>query len=111
MGAGLWRGKTGVVTVYDVLCVAPLGSGVVDPTPGSSTLVTGCFTGQDLKNLLEFFLIDSTAHPGEYSPRAAGLRLRQDLSRPKFDAVTAIGLGDLERGYKAIDFSGKGAHL
>ncbi len=56
MRAGLSRGKTGVQTVYDIFAVAPLGSGVVDPTPGS-TLVTGYFTGKDLKNLLEFMLI------------------------------------------------------
>ena len=110
MRAGLSRGKTGVVTVYDVFAVAPLGAGVVDPTPGS-TLVTGYFTGQDLKNLLEFLLIDNAAHPGEYFPRASGMRFRYDLTRPKFDVVTAIELGDLDRGYKAIDTSGKDARL
>jgi 5'-nucleotidase len=35
MRAGLLCGKTGVQTVYDVFAVAPLGAGVVDPTPGS----------------------------------------------------------------------------
>ena len=110
MRAGLSRGKTGVQTVYDIFAVAPLGAGVVDPTPGS-TLVTGYFTGQDLKNLLEFFLVDSPAHPGEYFPRASGMRFRYDPSRPKFDAVTAIELGDLDRGYKAIDISGKDDRL
>lgn len=110
MRAGILRGKTGVVTVYDVFAVAPLGSGVVDPTPGS-TLVTGYFNGQDLKNLLEFLLIDNAAHPGEYFPRASGLRFRYDLSRPRFDVVTAIELGDLDRGYRAIDISGKGQRL
>jgi 5'-nucleotidase / UDP-sugar diphosphatase len=110
MRAGLTRGKTGVQTVYDVFAVAPLGSGVVDPTPGS-TLVTGYFTGQDLKHLLEFLLMDSPAHPGEYFPRASGMRFRYDLSRPKFDVVTVIELGDLDRGYKAIDISGKDERL
>jgi 5'-nucleotidase len=110
MRAGLSRGKTGVQTVYDVFAVAPLGSGVVDPTPGS-TLVTGYFTGQDLKNLLEFLLIDNPAHPGEYFPRASGMRFRYDPSRPKLDVVTAIELGDLDRGYKAIDISGKDGRL
>jgi 5'-nucleotidase / UDP-sugar diphosphatase len=110
MRAGLLRGKTGVQTVYDVFAVAPLGSGVIDPTPGS-TLVTGYFTGQDLKKLLEFFLVDSAAHPGEYFPRASGMRFRYDLSRPRFDVVTAIELGDLDRGYHAIDVSGTGAKL
>ena len=81
MRAGLSRGKTGVQTVYDIFAVAPLGSGVVDSTPGS-TLVTGYFTGQDLKNLLEFLLIDNAAHPGEYFPRASGMRFRYDLKRP-----------------------------
>ena len=93
-------------TVYDVFAVAPLGAGVVDPTAGS-TLVTGYFTGQELKNLLEFFLVDSPAHPGEYFPRASGMRFRYDPSRPKFDVVTAIEMGDLDRGYSAIDISGK----
>jgi len=105
MRAGIRRGKTGVVTVYDVFTVAPLGSGVVDPTPGS-TLVTGYFTGQDLKALLEFFLVDSPAHPGEYFPRTSGMRFRYDLSRPRFDVVTAIELGDLDRGYRPIDLTG-----
>jgi 5'-nucleotidase/UDP-sugar diphosphatase len=99
-----------VVTVYDIFTVAPLGSGVVDTTPGS-TMVTGYFTGQDLKNLLEFFLIDNVAHPGEYFPRASGMRFRYDLTRPRFDVVMAIELGDLDRGYKAIDTSGKDTHL
>lgn len=110
MRAGISSGKTGVVTVYDIFTVAPLGSGVVDPTPGS-TLVTGYFTGQDLKTLLEFFLIDNAAHPGEYFPRASGMRFRYDLTRPRFDVVTAIELGDLDRGYKAVDISGKDARL
>ncbi|MCP2501291.1 MAG: bifunctional metallophosphatase/5'-nucleotidase [Deltaproteobacteria bacterium] len=110
MRAGLSRGKTGVQTVYDIFAVAPLGSGVVDPTPGS-TLVTGYFTGQDLKTLLEFLLVDNAAHPGEYFPRTSGMRFRYDPSRPKFDVVTAIELGDLDRGYKAIDISGKDARL
>jgi len=110
MRAGLSRGKTGVQTVYDVFAVAPLGAGVVDPTPGSS-LVTGYFTGQDLKNLLEFFLVDSPAHPGEYFPRASGMRFRYDPSRPKFDAVTAIELGDMDRGYRTIDITGKDERL
>ena len=110
MRAGLSRGKTGVQTVYDIFAVAPLGSGVVDPTPGS-TLVTGYFTGQDLKNLLEFLLVDNPAHPGEYFPRASGMKFRYDLSRPKFDVVTAIELGDLDRGYQAIDISGKDGPL
>ena len=85
-------------TVYDVFAVAPLGAGVVDTTAGSA-LVTGYFTGQELKNLLEFFLVDNPAHPGEYFPRASGMRFRYDPSRPKFDVVTAIEIGDLDRGY------------
>ena len=110
MRAGLSRGKTGVQTVYDVFAVAPLGAGIVDPTPGS-TLVTGYFTGQDLKNLLEFLLVDSPAHPGEYFPRASGMRFHYDPSRPKFDVVTAIELGDMDRGYHDIDITGKDERL
>jgi 5'-nucleotidase len=108
--AGFTRGKTGVQTVYDVFSVAPLGAGVVDTTAGS-TLVTAYFTGQELKNLLEFCLVDNPAHPGEYFPRVSGLRFRYDLSRQVFDVVTAIEIGDLDRGYRAIDISGKGEQL
>ncbi len=104
--ASLRKGKSGVQTVYDVFSVAPLGAGVVDPTAGSA-LVTACFIGMELKHMLEFFLIDNPAHPGEYFPRASGMRFRYDRSRPKFDVVTAIELGDLDRGYRAIDISGK----
>jgi len=110
MRAGLTRGKSGVQTVYDVFAVAPLGAGVVDSTAGSA-LVTGYFTGLELKNLLEFLLVDNPAHPGEYFPRASGMRFRYDLSRPKFDVVTAIELGDLDRGYRAIDITGKDERL
>ncbi|HTP61801.1 MAG TPA: 5'-nucleotidase C-terminal domain-containing protein [Burkholderiales bacterium] len=108
--APLLRGKTGVVTVYDVFAVAPLGAGVVDPTAGSA-LVTGYFTGQEIKNILEFFLMDSPAHPGEYFPRASGMRFRYDKSRPTFDVVTAIEIGDLDSGYRGIDITGKDGHL
>ena len=108
--AGLRRGKSGVQTVYDVFSVAPLGAGVVDQTAGSA-LVTAYFTGVDLKNILEFLLIDNPAHPGEYFPRAAGMRFRYDTSRPKLDVVTAIELGDLDRGYRAIDIGGKDERL
>jgi 5'-nucleotidase/UDP-sugar diphosphatase len=110
MRAGLTRGKSGVQTVYDVFAVAPLGAGVVDKTAGSA-LVTGYFTGQELKHILEFFLIDNPAHPGEYFPRTSGMRFSYDMSRPKFDAVTAIELGDLDRGYRAIDITGKDEKL
>ena len=39
------------------------------------------------------------------------MRFRYDSSRPKFDVVTAIELGDLDRGYQAIDISGKDERL
>jgi 5'-nucleotidase / UDP-sugar diphosphatase len=110
MRAGFTRGKSGVQTVYDVFAVAPLGAGVLDATAGS-TLVTGYFTGQELKHLLEFFLVDNPAHPGEFFPRASGMRFRYDPSRPQFDVVTAIEMGDLDRGYRAIDISAKDERL
>jgi len=73
--------------------------------------VTGYFTGREVKNMIEFLLIDNLAHPGEYFPRASGMRFRYDPSRPKFDVVTAIELGDLDRGYRAIDITGKDERL
>jgi 5'-nucleotidase / UDP-sugar diphosphatase len=109
MRSSLRRGKSGVLTVYDVFAVAPLGAGVVDPTAGSA-LVTAWFTGQELKSMLEFLLVDSPAHPGEYFPRCSGMRFRYDPSRPKFDVVTAIELGDLDRGYRPVDISGASAN-
>ncbi len=110
MRAGIRRGKTGVQTVYDIFAVAPLGAGVVDSTAGSA-LVTGYFTGEELKHVLEYLLVDNPAHPGEYFPRTSGMRFRYDPKRPKFDVVTAIELGDLDRGYAPIDISGKDARL
>ena len=108
--APLLRGKSGVQTVYDVFAVAPLGAGIVDTTAGSA-LVTGHFTGAELKNMLEFFLVDNPTHPGEYFPRASGMRFRYDPTRPKFDVVIAVEIGDLDRGYHAIDIGGSDARL
>jgi 5'-nucleotidase / UDP-sugar diphosphatase len=108
--APLTRGKSGVQTVYDVFAVAPLGAGVIDRTAGSA-LVTGYFTGLELKNMLEFLLVDNPAHPGEYFPRSSGMRFRYDKSRPKFDVVTAVEVGDLDRGYRTIDISGGDGRL
>jgi 5'-nucleotidase/UDP-sugar diphosphatase len=98
------KGNSGVQTVYDVFAVTPLGQGVADDTAGSA-LVTAYFTGREIKNLLEFLLVDNPVHPGEYFPRTSGMRFRYDTSRPQFDAVTAIELGDLDRGYEPIDIS------
>jgi 5'-nucleotidase len=110
MSAGLKRGKTGVQTVYDVFAVVPLGSGVIDPTVGSA-LVTAYFTGKELKNILEFIIVDNPAHPGEFFPRTSGMKFTYNPSRPKFDVITAIELGDFDHGYKAIDISGKDEKL
>jgi 5'-nucleotidase / UDP-sugar diphosphatase len=73
--------------------------------------VTAYFTGEELKHLLEFLLVDNPAHPGEYFPRCSGMRFRYDPLRPKFDVVAAIELGDLDRGYHAIDISGADTRL
>jgi 5'-nucleotidase len=108
--SGLIKGKSGAQTVYDIYAVAPLGAGVLDPTAGS-TLVTGWFTASELKNILEFFLVDNPAHPGESFPRSSGMRFRYDTTRPKFDVVTAIELGDVDRGYTAIDITSKNKTL
>jgi 5'-nucleotidase/UDP-sugar diphosphatase len=106
---GLTRGKSGVQTVYDVFAVAPIGTGIVDSTAGSA-LVTVYFTGRDLKNLLEFLLGNNPAS-GEFFPRASGMRFHYDPARPKYDFVTAIEIGDLDRGYRAIDISGNDERL
>ncbi len=108
--SGLIKGKSGVQTVYDIYAVAPLGAGVLDPTAGS-TLVTGWFTAPELKNILEFFLVDNPAHPGDYFPRSSGMRFRYNTTRPQYDVVTAIELGDLDHGYTAIDITGKNMKL
>ena len=108
--SGFTKGKSGVQTVYDVFAATPLGKGVLDETAGSA-LVTAWFTGLEIKHALEFFLVDNPAHPGEYFPRVSGMRFRYDASRPQFDVVTAIEVGDLERGYAPIDISGKDKRL
>jgi 5'-nucleotidase/UDP-sugar diphosphatase len=103
--AGLIRGgRNGIQTVYDVFALAPLGSGIVDTTAGSA-LVQGYFTAAELKNILEFFLIDDPNHPGEYFPRPSGLRFYYDPSRPRFDQVTKLELGNWEAGYQPIDLT------
>ena len=108
--SGFTKGISGVQTVYDVFAATPLGQGVLDETAGSA-LVTAYFTGQEIKHVLEFMLVDNPAHPGEFFPRTSGMRFRYDPSRPQFDVVTAIEVGDLERGYAPIDIAGKDERL
>jgi 5'-nucleotidase len=110
MRNGLTRGNRGVQTVYDVFAVAPAGSGVLDMTAGS-TLVTGYLTGKELKNVLEFCLVGSSARPGDYFPRASGMRFTYDPARPEFDLVTELAVGDLDRGYTATDITGADSHI
>lgn len=110
MRRGLTRGKSGVQMVYDVFAVAPLGHGILDTTAGSA-LVTAYFTGQELKNLLEFCLLENPARPGLHFPRASGMRFHYDTSRSRFDFVTGIEIGDFDRGYGEIDITGKDAKL
>jgi 5'-nucleotidase len=105
MRAGLTRGNTGIQTVYDIFAVAPLGSGIVDPTAGSA-LVTAWFTGKELKNMLEFIIVDNPSHPGEFFPRTSGLKFTYDPKRPKFDVITKLEVGDYDHGYKIIDITG-----
>jgi 5'-nucleotidase / UDP-sugar diphosphatase len=102
--AGLTKGASGVQTAYDVFLIAPLGIGVVDQSAGGS-LVVAYVTGREIKNCLEFLVLGNPNLPGQYFPRVSGMRFRYDLSRPKFDAVTSIELGDLDRGYRAIEIS------
>ena len=109
MRTGLTPGKSGVQTVYDVFAVAPIGTGILDSTAGSA-LVTVYFTGHELKNLLEFLLGNNPAS-GELFPRASGMRFHYDPARPKYDVVTAIEIGDFDRGYRAIDISGTDERL
>lgn len=108
--AGLTKGKSGVQTVYDVFLLAPLGIGVSDQSAGGS-LVLIYLTGREIKNCLEFLLIGNPNLPGQYFPRVSGMRFRYDLSRPKFDAVMQIELGDLASGYRTIDISDKSTTL
>lgn len=108
--AGLTKGRSGVQTVYDIFAISPLGGGIVDTTAGSA-LVQTYFTGKELKTILEFFLVDDPHHPGEFFPRVSGMRFRYNPARPKFDVVTAIELGDIEKGYRPIDISANGTKL
>jgi 5'-nucleotidase len=110
MRSPLTRGKSGVQTVYDVFAMAPLGDGIADTTAGSA-LVTAYFTGAELKAILEFCLVENPTQPGQYFPRASGMRYTYDRSRPPLDVVTAIEIGDLDRGYREIDITGKDSQL
>ncbi|NEQ42417.1 MAG: bifunctional metallophosphatase/5'-nucleotidase [Leptolyngbya sp. SIOISBB] len=103
--AGLDKGNHGIQTVYDIFALAPLGSGIVDPIAGSA-LVQSYFTAAELKNILEFLLIDDPNHPGEFFPRVSGLRFYYDPRRPRFDQVIALELGNLKDGYAAIELQG-----
>ena len=83
------KGRTTAFVSIGALAGAVLMStsrGVMMWSAGSA-LVIAYFTGQELKHLLEFLLIDNPLHPGESFPRTSGMRFHYDLSRPMFDAT------------------------
>lgn len=108
--AGMTKGTNGVQTAYDLYLLAPLGIGVADQSGGGS-LVVAYFTGREIKNLLEFFLVGNPNLPGQYFPRVSGMRFRYDPSRPEYDVVTQVEIGDLARGYRVIDVTEKSKDL
>jgi 5'-nucleotidase / UDP-sugar diphosphatase len=108
--AGLKKGASGVQTAYDIFLIAPLGIGVVDQSAGGS-LVRAYFTGREIKNCLEFLVAGNPNLPGQYFPRVSGMRFRYDPSRPLYDKVTRIEIGDLSRGHRAIDVSSTSKEL
>jgi 5'-nucleotidase len=108
--AGLTQGTHGVQTAYDLFLLAPLGIGVTDQSGGGS-LVVAYLTGREIKNSLEFLLVGNPNLPGQYFPRVSGMRFRYDPSRPEYDIVTQIELGDFTRGYRVIDVTEKSKEL
>lgn len=108
--AGMIKGSTGVQTAYDIFLLAPLGIGVKDSSAGGS-LVVAHLTAREIKNILEFLLVGNPNLPGEYFPRVSGMRFRYDPSRPRFDAVTEIELGDIDQGYRPINISESATQL
>jgi 5'-nucleotidase/UDP-sugar diphosphatase len=108
--ASLTKGVSGIQTAYDVFQLAPPGIGVTDQSAGGS-LVLAYLTAREIKNCLEFLLAGNPNLPGQYFPRVSGMRFRYDSSRPQFDVVTEIELGDLAQGYRAIDISGASKEL
>ena len=108
--AGLKKGNSGIQSVYDVFALAPLGYGIVDDTAGSA-MVKAYFTGYELKNILEFFLLDDPVLPGQYFPRTSGLRFTYDPDGPELNMVKSIALGNLDDGYRPIDVSKSSTEL
>lgn len=102
--AGLQQGTSGVQNVYDVFLLAPLGVGVEDHSTGGS-LIVAYLTAREIKNCIEYLLLGNPNLPGQYFPRVSGMRFRYDPSRPQFDTITEIELGDVENGYRQIDIS------
>jgi 5'-nucleotidase len=108
--AGLAKGTSGVQTAYDIFLIAPLGIGVADQSAGGS-LVQAYLKAREIKNCLEFLLPGNPNLPGQYYPRVSGMRFRYDLSRPRYDAVVEIEIGDLTRGYRPVDISATATEL
>jgi len=102
--AGLKKGSSGIQSSYDIFLLAPLGIGVRDESAGGS-LIVSYLTGNEIKNCLEYLLVGNPNLPGQYFPRVSGMRFKFDETRPKFDWVTQIELGDLDNGYRTISIS------
>lgn len=99
------RGRYGVQSVADVFRLAPLGIGVHDSAPGYP-LIKAYLTAQELRAVVEVFLLAHTFKGPPYFPRVSGLKVVYNPWRVPFDRVVEMKLGNERDGYRVLSLSG-----
>ncbi|HFB63919.1 MAG TPA: bifunctional metallophosphatase/5'-nucleotidase [Aeromonadales bacterium] len=98
------KGKRGYQSVADLFRVVPLGTGVINNSPGNDVLKVWV-TGREIKNLMEVLLLGYQMRGQSFFPRLAGFKVIYNGKRIPFDQVMQIQLGNSKTGYHNIEIS------
>lgn len=105
----LLRGRRGDVAVCDLFRTFPLGIGMDDSM--CYPIITFYLHASELKKALEILTSIYPLKGSDYYLQISGLKFRYNPNRVIFDRVTDIWIGDEERGYEPLDYSGSNRQL
>ncbi len=107
----LLKGVTGKLAVCDIFNTFPLGIGFAGDDTMGYPIVTLHVTASEIKKALEVLTSIAPLKGNSYFLQVSGLKFTYNPNRMIFDRVTGIWLGDRNRGYEPLDYSGSNRKL
>ncbi|MDO9515221.1 MAG: bifunctional UDP-sugar hydrolase/5'-nucleotidase [Syntrophales bacterium] len=105
------RGRTGDIAVCDAFRAIPLGIGFDDRSSMGYPLISFYITPAEIKKALEILTSIYPLKGPDYYLQVSGVKFSYNPHRMIFDRVTAIWLGDDQRGFTPLDYSASNKRL